>query len=58
MKDIYDTPPSGYFRSSDGWLKPYPNPIVKQLKLVKKENAVLKETLTDVLDRLVKLEGA
>ena len=57
MKDIYDTPPSGYTRADSGWLKPYPNPIIKQLKLVKKENAVLKETLTDVLDRLVKLEG-
>ena len=57
MKDMYDNIPSGYTRLANGWLKPYPSPIIKQLKAVKKENAILKDTLSSILDRLVKLES-
>ena len=47
--------PEGYTRKGmkKGWMRPKPNPALQKIK---KENAQLKATLADLMDRLEKLE--
>jgi hypothetical protein len=58
MADVYDMPPQGFRRAAKGWLVSNPAPGSKKLSKLEKENALLKETLQALAERLDKLEQA
>ncbi len=56
MRDPLDTPPQGFTRSSKGWLVKSVSGADKRLQKQKEENAVLKQQLQELADRISKLE--